>query len=161
VIAGGAFYGGMAYAQTNRTAQANLFQGGSFSQQAGGGRAGRGAGGAGGFQGRGGIGGMGINGQILSMDDKSLTIQLANGGSQFVFFSPTTPILKFSTGTTADLQKGVNVSATGTTNSDGSVTAQMIQIRPAGMNFPGFGGGSQQMTPGNSTATTTTAAKSS
>jgi len=146
VVAGGAFYGGMAYAQSSRSAQANVFQGGNGSQQ--GGRRAGGAGGQGGFGGGAGArGGNFINGQVIAKDDKSITIQLRNGGTQFVFFSPTTPIMKLATGTADDLQKGTNVMVSGTATSDGSVTAQMIQVRPEGMNFGGFGGVTQERVP--------------
>ncbi len=136
VVGAGAFYGGMKYAQ-GATIQTNVPGGSAGSQQGG-----RRFGGTGGAAGRGNL----INGTVIAKDDKSITIQLRSGGSQFIFFSPSTQILKSTNGTSVDLTNGTNVVATGTTNSDGSVSAQMIQIRPAGEMFGGPGAGSTQQT---------------
>jgi hypothetical protein len=72
-----------------------------------------------------------INGEIISKDDQSLTIKLRDGGSKIIFFSPATEIAKSVSGTAEDLTAGANLMINGTTNSDGSVTARMIQLRPA------------------------------
>jgi len=71
-----------------------------------------------------------INGQIISMDDKSITVQLRDGGSRIVFFSPTTQIRKSVEGSVKDLLNNENITVTGKQNSDGSVTADSIQLRP-------------------------------
>ncbi len=97
---------------------------------------GRGAMGAGGrTQNNPGLRGNLTSGEIISKDDKSLTIKLNDGGSKIVYFSASTTISQMSTTSPADLSVGQSVSATGSTNSDGSVSAQMIQVRPFGETF--------------------------
>lgn len=79
---------------------------------------------------RGNINGNGlITGEIIAKDDKSLTIKLKDGGSKIVFISSSTEITKAVKGSLNDLEIGRNIIINGTTNPDGSLTAQMIQLR--------------------------------
>jgi len=134
VVGAGSFYGGMLYGKSksgvqNLTAaqrQAFAAAGGAQRNSAGLARgSNRAAGGlpaqAGGF----------VNGDIISKDDKSVTIKSADGGSKIVFLSDTTQIMKSVDGSTVDLEAGKNVMINGSTNSDGSLTAESIQLRPA------------------------------
>ena len=124
IVGGGAFYGGMLYGKGQGTSATSAARAAFAGRGA---RAGTGLAGAG-F----------ITGTIISNDGSSITLQLPSttGGSKIVLYSPTTQISKMASGTAIDLSVGASVSVTGTTNSDGSVTAQSIQIRPAGQNRP-------------------------
>ena len=120
IIAGGAFYGGMIYGKGQSTAS-------TASARAG----------FGGMRGaRMGANGAGFtSGTIIAEDSSSITLQLPNnGGSKIIFYSSSTQIAKTTSGAPSDLTNGTTVSVTGTTNSDGSVTAQSIQIRPSVQN---------------------------
>lgn len=102
-------------------------------------------------------GNKGTTGEIIGIDEKSITVKIPSGGSKIVFFSDSTKITKSTTATTADLTSGTTVMASGTTNSDGSITATTIQISP-----PIQTGTQQQeppqMTPPQSEPTSTTQA---
>ena len=119
VVGSGAFYGGMKYAEnkavSNRQQRIQQF-GGSGTGSLNGGSGNRTAGGF-------------TTGEIISKDDKSVTVKLRDGGSKIVFLSGSTEVTKSVNGTLVDLEVGKNISVNGTANSDGSVTAQTIQLR--------------------------------
>ena len=77
------------------------------------------------------IGGGRISGDVISTDANSITIKLADGSSKIILLSGQTMIDKATQGSKTDLTSGAKVAVFGTTNSDGSVTAQNIQINPA------------------------------
>ena len=112
----GVFYGGMLYGKGQNQTPANRAGGAAY--------AGTRTGGAGG-----GFGSATI-GQILSKDNTSITVSIRAGGSKIIFLDNTTPITKQANGAMSDLAVGTNVSVVGTTNTDGSISAQSIQIRP-------------------------------
>lgn len=125
VVAGVAFYGGMAYAKGKTGAYgAAAMQNGQFGAGA------TGAGRSGARTGFGGAAGMGgaTFGQVIAKDDKSITVKLASGGSKIVFITPTTPMSKDAAGSLADVAVGTQVTVTGSANADGSLSAQSIRI---------------------------------
>lgn len=142
VGAAAGFYGGIQY-QAKRSPSLSSFQDmtpeqrqqtfgqfrGGNGQATLGGQAARRAGGA--------SAGNGFaTGDVLSKDDKSITIKMRDGSSKIVFLSGATAVGKTTTGTKDDLTVGVQVMVNGTSNSDGTLTAQSIQIRPAAQNSP-------------------------
>jgi len=77
------------------------------------------------------------SGEVLSFDGQSLSLKLSGGGSKVVFTSASTTVTRMSEAQLTDITAGANVTVNGVPNTDGSITAQFIQIRPAGM--AGFG----------------------
>ncbi|EKD24076.1 MAG: hypothetical protein ACD_81C00114G0003 [uncultured bacterium] len=70
-----------------------------------------------------------VAGEIIAKDATSITVKLRDGGSKIVFLSNTTSVMKSTNGSTEDLVIGAQVTTTGTTNTDGSITAQSVQLR--------------------------------
>ncbi len=72
-----------------------------------------------------------VSGKIISLDDKSVTVEQNDGSSKIVLFSSSMTINKATNGAKSDLSVGVAVRIFGVANSDGSITAQNIQLNPA------------------------------
>jgi pectate lyase len=115
IVLVGVFFGGVSYGKGQTASSTSTSGAAAYAART------RGAGG--------GFGGATI-GQIISEDSTSITVALPGGGSKIVFLDNTIPITKQVSGTMSDLTIGTNVSVVGTANTDGSVTAQSIQIRP-------------------------------
>ncbi len=82
---------------------------------------------------RGGANGGGfVMGEVLSSDDKSLTVKTADGGSTIVYFSPTMSVRKAEAGTLSDLAVGQQVVVNGKSSTDGTLSADTISIAPSG-----------------------------
>jgi hypothetical protein len=111
-LAGGIFYGknGTASTTASRAAAVSSTRGNYAGRASGGGF---------------------ISGQVISSDSSSVTISLAGGNSQVVFYASSTPItvIKPTPVPASSLAPGTRVMITGTSNSDGSLTAQSIQIQ--------------------------------
>jgi len=115
LVSASAFYGGMKYQESQPS---------TFSRQGG-------VGGAGMRQGQGNRTGFRpVNGEIISADEKTITVKLQDGSSKIVLFSDKTTINKAEVAVKTDLKSGVKVAVFGLTNNDGSVTAQNIQLNP-------------------------------
>ena len=71
---------------------------------------------------------MAVRGQIIASDSNSITVKLMDGSTKIIVLSSSTMIGKTTTGSISDLTNGANVTVFGTTNSDGSVTAQNVQV---------------------------------
>lgn len=122
LVGGGAFFGGMKYQQSKLT---------RFN-----GNGGRMVFNANGQPRQGGLGQnrqnfRPVNGQITNVDEKSLTVKMADGSSRIVLLSNSTQLLKSQEANREDLKVGETVMAVGTENADGSITAQNIQINPS------------------------------
>lgn len=115
VAAAGGFFGGMMYQKNQVPAL--------------------GAAGRGNFAGRLGQSGQNaafrpVRGQVLNMDSNSLTVKLSDGSTKLVVLSSSTAFVQSTKAAVSDLKAGDTVNVVGTANSDGSVTAQDVQINP-------------------------------
>ncbi len=69
-------------------------------------------------------------GEIINIDDKTITVKLADGGSKIVLISDTTKINQSVVATKTDLTVGTKIMVNGETNTDGSITSRNIEINP-------------------------------
>jgi Domain of unknown function (DUF5666) len=123
------FFGGMKYQSTKQP---------TFNRQAFGGPQGGPSGMRGAMGGRAGAN-RPVSGEVISTDEKTVTVKMSDGSSKIVLISASTQINKASEATKTDITTGMKVAVFGTTNSDGSVTAQNIQLNPT-MNIRGESG---------------------
>lgn len=108
------FYGGILY-QKNTQQQ-------RFSQFGmSGGRQGQ-------FQGRFNNGTRPVSGKIIKKDQDSITIKTQNGSTRLILLSSQTTVSKSQKTTIDELKENENVFVIGQENSDGSITAENIQI---------------------------------
>jgi uncharacterized protein YneF (UPF0154 family) len=70
-----------------------------------------------------------ILGEVISKDEKSLTVKLPDGSTRIVFLSESTQILKSVQGNIQDIEIGKQVIVSGEQTTEGSLTAKTIQIR--------------------------------
>ena len=118
IVGAGSFYGGMQYQRS----QAPRLGSGNFQRQMSNGQ------GTAGMQGSGTGDVQPVSGEILSIDDTGFTVKMPDGSTKIVILSDSPSINKTSGGSKSDLKTGDQVTAFGTANSDGSVTAQSVAI---------------------------------
>jgi hypothetical protein len=71
-----------------------------------------------------------VRGQVLSMSDTTLTVKMSDGSTKIVVLSSSTAFMQSTKASLTDVKTGDTVNVVGTQNSDGSVTAQDVQINP-------------------------------
>jgi hypothetical protein len=76
------------------------------------------------------IGARPVSGEILDMDDQSLTVEMGDGSSKIIFVSEMTQINQAQEIPREELTLGKQVSVFGNENADGSITATNIQVDP-------------------------------
>jgi hypothetical protein len=118
LVAAASFFGGMKYQQTRRSVNFR----GQITGQGPGGNQTIGNGQRNGFR--------PVAGDIVSMDEKSITVKMQDGSSKIVLINDKTSINRTSDATKTDLTVGGKVSVFGMDNADGSVTASNIQLNP-------------------------------
>lgn len=122
IVGAMAFYGGMKYQQSQRI----QFQGMAGERNGfGGQKQGVDQGGGNRMQGF-----RPVNGEIINADETSITVKLEDGSSKIILLSETTKVNKAEAAEKSDLKTGEKVAVFGTENSDGSVTAQRVQLNP-------------------------------
>jgi hypothetical protein len=132
ILIGASFFAGTKYAES-RSPAGNRFVAG---QQGGAGRGAFGAGGAGGQTGAAGrnlfrgAGGNMTAGEVSKIENGILTLKTPDGGSKLIVMSSSTKVMQMSEINLDALKTSTPVMIMGTANSDGSVTAASIQIRP-------------------------------
>jgi hypothetical protein len=116
IAAAGGFYGGMMY-QKNQASTPSATGRGNYA-----GRFGQTGQSAANFR--------PVRGQVLSMTNDTLTVKLSNGSTEIVVLSGSTAFMQSTKAALGDVKTGDTVNVVGTQNSDGSVTAQDVQINP-------------------------------
>ena len=78
-----------------------------------------------------GFGGMTL-GEVISLDEKSMTVKMQDGGTKMIILGDSTTYTKTQSIEKSGLSIGNQVRVSGNANSDGSITAQNVQINPLG-----------------------------
>jgi hypothetical protein len=71
-----------------------------------------------------------VRGQVLSIDSNSMTVKMSDGSTKIIVLSSSTVYMQSTKASLGDIKAEDTVNVVGTQNSDGSVTAQDIQINP-------------------------------
>ena len=76
-----------------------------------------------------GLGGMTL-GEVISLDEKSMTVKMQDGGTKMIILGDSTTYTKTQSIEKSELSMGNQVRVFGSANSDGSITAQNVQLNP-------------------------------
>ena len=130
VLLAAAGYGGFVEGKTYQSNQANqirnqFLRSRGLNPNAANAAGGTGGGFAGGF-------GGGVSGQIKSVQGNTIQVNTANNNVTTVDLTANTRIEKSSQGTVADLKPGEQIFARGQSDTNGTVTANQIQIVSSG-----------------------------
>lgn len=106
LILGIGFFGGVKYQQSQRNP--NTFQ----------------------FRQRFGDNTSSVRGQIIRNDNGNLTIKLSDGSTKIVIVPSSVTIYKTDNASVSDFKTNEEILIFGTQNSDGSITAQNVQLNP-------------------------------
>ena len=71
-----------------------------------------------------------VTGEVISQDDKSITVKMMDGSTKIVLLSDSTTYSNTVSATKTDVEVGGTVAVLGATNSDGSVTATNVSLNP-------------------------------
>lgn len=72
-----------------------------------------------------------VTGEITKIDDTSITLKTADGGSKIVLIASDTTFNQSTTASKSDLKVGSKIMVTGTTDSNtGSISGKTVQINP-------------------------------
>ena len=116
VLAGvGGFVGGMQYQKTNSSSNFAGGANGTFRQRFG-------------MMGQNGQNFRPERGQVISFSNGTMTLKLSDGSTKLIVLPSNTNYLKTDTASQSDIKTGDTVTVLGTQNSDGSVTAQDVQV---------------------------------
>lgn len=69
-------------------------------------------------------------GEIVNIDSESITVKMSDGSTRIVLLTKATTITEAAEVSQDQLVKGAKIAVFGSENSDGSVTAQTVQLNP-------------------------------
>lgn len=124
----GGFFGGMYFQKNKTNNRFGMYTNGNIMGQ------GFRQGFRGGMMGQ--NGGSIVRGQILSVDNNNITVKLPDGSSKVVVLGNSTTFVQSTKASQGDIKQGDTVMVFGTTNSDGSITAQNVQLNPQQIGRP-------------------------
>ncbi len=121
ILAGGGFFGGVTYQKGKVPSFGDGTKNGAMGTPPTGTGAAR----------NGQPGGGDNSGEITAKDDESITIKLSTGSTKTIYYSDSTKVIKSEDGSMDDLSVGTTINTMGASNSDGSISAETIQIQTA------------------------------